>query len=182
VRERLERDGLRVQVVEEQARHCRVPYKRSPDFNRWTYASTMMQIVDARYGDADIVLVDRGPFDALAWNELHRSKDRETYAAALRAEAAQLVGLVVVMTVSPERAMERDGRAPGDPAGPILNPWTLRAINRAIDAAVARIPPGCGPRLVRIDTTCIDAATMLDRVRDAVIDFLSGLDPLSRPA
>jgi thymidylate kinase len=182
LRERFDRDGRGVLVVEEQAQHCPVPDKRNPDFNRWTYAATMQRIVAARYECTDVVLVDRGPFDTLAWNELYPSKNRETYAAALRAEVVELVGLVVVMTVSPEKAMERDGRAARHPAGSIINQWTLRAINRAIDAAVARILPGCGPQLVRIDTTRIDTEAMLDRVTEAVIDFLSGPDPLSRPA
>jgi thymidylate kinase len=180
VKEQLQRDGRQVQVVEEQARRCRVPDKRNADFHRWTYASTMQRIVEARYGGADIVLVDRGFFDTLAWNEWYRRSGKlsasayEAYGAALREELAELVDLVVVMTVSPDTAIRRDGRAVGDPGGSIINRGVLSGINRAIEEAVVRSQTGGGFRLVRVDTTRIDRETMLERVTEQVIDFLSG--------
>jgi predicted ATPase len=210
VRERLHRDGYRVQVVEEQARHCSVPCKHNADFNRWTFASTMMKMVEAKYQGADVVLVDRGYFDTIAWNEwFHRSgqlskRAYRAYGAALRAELTEFVGLVIVMTVSPDTAIQRDGRPAGDPGGSIINPGALTGINRAIRAAVDRSRSGAGFRMVLVDTTCTDRETMLDRVMEHVVAFvggtrdesgragalaagsgqlplISGLDPLSTP-
>lgn len=169
----LERRGLRVEVVEERARQCPVPDKRRPDFNLWTASATVAEIIAGRYSGADVLLVDRGPFDALTWMNWYQCigllQDQE-YEAIHRflsgPTLARMIDLVLVMTVEPLEALHRElgiGR-PSTP-GAIINSETLHRINSSIDAVTRGRRDF---RLELIDTTLTGEAETFDRVSRAV--------------
>lgn len=168
-----DRRGLRVEVVDEQARCCPVPDKVNPDFNRWTFSRTLTGIVEARYSGADVVLVDRGLFDGRTWMEWFRchgklAADRhEATDQYLRTEARSLIDLVIVMTVEPREALKREQTGgPRRTPGPIINRTTLFTLNEAIEVVTTSSFPDVS--LERLDTTHTDAAETLVRVSEAL--------------
>jgi hypothetical protein len=160
-------------LVDEQAECCPVPSKDNPHFNIWTTCSTICRIVEARYSGADIVLIDRGIFDALCWLEWYRERglpavESDVYESVLRASrfATDLIDLVVVMIVDPAQALRRDSAGqPRSEPGTIMNARTLEAINHSIGTVAER----CGGdfRLEAVDTsgfTQTDTLTHVTRI------------------
>jgi thymidylate kinase len=191
LRRRLEERGFRVAVVEEQARLLSVTDKRHPHFNLRTGCATILKIVEALDEDVDVVLVDRGPFDLMAWTGWFRrvrrltARDQDAFVACLQTSTLSgLIDLVLVMTVEPLEAMHRDGRTDST-AGPIMNRATLLGINGAIEVAVERNRCSREYLLERVDTTENDETVTLDLIDGIVgrhLPLLTGLDPRSTTA
>jgi hypothetical protein len=169
----LKRDGWHVRLVDEQAGCCPVPDKDNPHFNIWTTCSTICRIVEARYSSADIVLIDRGLFDALCWLEWYRQRGSSAMAPdafdnlLLASNAIDLIDLVVVMIVDPVQALRRDFAVqPRPEPGTIMNAGTLAAINRSIGTVAERC--GADFRLESVDTSGLTESDTLDYVRGIV--------------
>jgi thymidylate kinase len=166
----LTRAGWDVHLVDEQAECCPVPSKDNPHFNIWTTCSTICRIVEARYSSADIVLIDRGIFDALCWLEWYHQRGLPPAEPAVYESvskfAIDLIDLVVVMIVDPAQALRRDSAGqPRSEPGTIMNARTLEAINHSIGTVAER----CGGdfRLESVDTsgfTQTDTLTHVTRI------------------
>ncbi len=178
---RLKARGRRVGVVTERAGQCPIPSKLDPRFSIWTAARTLADLQEAQFDDKDVVLIDRGVFDALCWIDWYASKgalapaDQEGFAALLRAPVvARPIGLVLVLTVEPREAMRRHraGKPSASP-GSIVNAETLQMVNRCIESATMRHSDEF--TLLLFDTTSVNAASTLDRITDAVLDRYPGL-------
>src|SRR5579864_9222371 len=68
----LKRCGFRTQIVVERASVCPIRDKKHSNFNVWTVCTTLAQILEKtqdppRLGDPDILILDRGLFDAICW-------------------------------------------------------------------------------------------------------------------
>jgi hypothetical protein len=156
----LKEDGWRVHLIDEQAAWCPVPNKNSPHFNVWTTCSTICSLVEGRYSNADIVLVDRGLFDALCWMHWHQQRmqpvgmEPDVFEGLVRASkiVVDLIDLVVVMIVDPVYALRRDSAIhPRDEPGAIMNLATLQAINHSIGTMAERCAADF--RLQLVDTS-----------------------------
>jgi hypothetical protein len=179
--QQLEARGHRVWMVEERARKCPIPSKLHPDFNLWTAVTTVADLLEARHADADVILVDRGIFDALCWMDWYASngallsEDQKTITGLLRTPlVAGTIDLVLVMTVEPVEALRRDraGQPPSSPS-PIVNKKTLRMVNRSISNVAERhideFP------LVQLNTTSINQDRTLNVIEEAVFARYPGL-------
>lgn len=179
--ESLTEQGWRVHLVPEQAGRCPVPGKDNPHFNVWTTCSTICRILDGRYSSADIVLIDRGIFDALCWLEWHRLQGQSIGAepddhdglappskfATGLTDLTGLIDLVVVMIVDPAQGLRRDAAGrPGHQPGTIVNSRTLESINHSIGSVSAR----CGGdfRLESVDTSSMSKSDTLTHVKHIV--------------
>ena len=189
LKEYLEGRGLKVSVVEEQAGSCPLERKRHPDFNLWTASATVARMLDAANRKADVVLVDRGRFDALCWIGWHvesgsaaREDERVIDEYMRLGGLAEKTDLVVVMTVDPAEAVRRDvavrqresqgqvvdaavqGRITDEATRPcqIIDEATLHFINTAIGHMVER--RGDTFQLFELNTTYNDEAGTLHRV------------------
>lgn len=68
----LKRNGFRVEIVQERASVCPVADKRSPMFNLWTSCmsvSGMLAALEKEPPLCDVLILDRGIFDACCWFE-----------------------------------------------------------------------------------------------------------------
>ena len=68
----LRRNGFRVKVLVERASVCPVGNKYDPLFNVWTICSALAELSETISNspkDYDVVILDRGLFDALCWFE-----------------------------------------------------------------------------------------------------------------
>src|SRR6266705_538189 len=82
----LKRCGFRVEVVVERASVCPIRDKRHFNFNVWTACTTLSQLLEktqlpGRPEDPDLLIIDRGLFDAICWlrmmKRLSRIRDQD---------------------------------------------------------------------------------------------------------
>jgi len=116
----LKRCGFRVEIIIERASICPVRDKTHSNFNVWTACTTLAQILEKtqnppRIDDPDILILDRGLFDALCWLRLMERLERirpeecQVIESFLRlADWRKRISAVFVMTASPEDALQRE--------------------------------------------------------------------------
>lgn len=183
----LRRHGFRVDTVSEDARSSRVRDKRDPLFNLSTAMATGDQIIQATHGDdtSHLLLVDRGFFDALCWQDwllgvgaITRDEHDDNVAFLQQPRLCELTDLVFVLTVAPERALERDlaGRVTRR-SGPIMNMEALQLVNNSI-ARVMKHQDGRF-QCVHLDTTHSDQISILARMTFTVLKAMD--DSIDRP-
>jgi len=116
----LKRCGFRVEVVINRTSLCPIRDKTNSNFDVWAACTTVAQILERthnppRVDDPDILIFDRGLFDALCWLSLMerlkrvRPKERQVIENLLRiASWRKRISAVFVMTASPGEALQRE--------------------------------------------------------------------------
>ena len=116
----LKRCGFRVEIVIERASLCPIRDKTHSNFNVWAACTTLAQILERtqnppRIDDPDILILDRGLFDAICWLRLMerleriRPEERQGIESFLTmADWRRRISAVFVMMASPEDAMQRE--------------------------------------------------------------------------
>jgi hypothetical protein len=107
--------GWSVCVLRERAAECPLTMKGHFFFNSWTTTTMMAGLLEVVDQPTDLVILDRGFFDALVWLKLQQTRGQVT---AQQAQAfadfvlldrwGKLVDLTVVMKVSPDIALKRE--------------------------------------------------------------------------
>lgn len=169
------RHGFRVHVLTERAALCPIPMKGHLFFNTWCAASMLAELLENVETETDIVIVDRGLFDALVWmtlqerrGELAAEEARTIEAFLLLDRWRTLIDLAVVMNVSAEEALDRETtQRITRKGGSIMNPQVLGAISDSVDEAVRRY----GPRFAGI----VHHKTTGRRVRESSVDIASSI-------
>jgi predicted NUDIX family phosphoesterase len=107
--------GWRVEVLRETAAKCPLPMKGHFFFNTWTTATMLAGLLETVDRALDLIIVDRGLFDAIVWLELQRRRGQVSTEEAtafsdfvLLDRWRQLVDASFVMEVSPRVAMDRE--------------------------------------------------------------------------
>lgn len=143
IRHFFSRHGFRVHVLAERAAVCPIPMKGHLFFNTWCATSMLAELLANIEADTDIIIVDRGLFDALVWLALQERRGELTGEEARRIESfllldrwCTLTDLVVVMEVLAEEALTRETlqRITQKP-GSIMNSEVLAAISEAVNLA-----------------------------------------------
>lgn len=62
--------GYRVHLLNERAADCPLPMKGHFFFNAWTTATMLSEVLETYDTDVDLLILDRGFFDALIWLQL----------------------------------------------------------------------------------------------------------------
>lgn len=138
--------GWRVHVVKERAAECPIAMKGHFFFNTWTTCTMMAEVLETADREYDLVIVDRGFFDALLWLELQRARHQVDESEARIFEEfvtlerwRKLVDLTLVLSVSPATAIERETHDRILPRrGSLMNESSLLSFNEALDRATAR--------------------------------------------
>ena len=148
----LKRCGFRVEVVVERASVCPIRDKKHANFNIWTACTTLSKILEktqtpAQADDPDVLILDRGLFDAVNWlavmERLARIQPAERQVVEsfllLKDWSRRMTG-VIVMTTSPHDSMERErGYLPVDTTGSIMNEDVLRLMLETTRQTVERL-------------------------------------------
>jgi predicted NUDIX family phosphoesterase len=114
----LRRNNFRIRVLTERASVCPVIDKYDPNFNVWTACSAIAELVEILSNnskDYDVVIMDRGIFDALCWfNWLKQndSLDNENFDSLERFLVMRkwraAIDLIYVFTATPEVSLDRE--------------------------------------------------------------------------
>lgn len=118
----LKRNGFKTTILTERASICPISDKESPIFNVWTCSATINEINEkmdeantASEGNLDIILCDRGIFDALCWFRWLKSRDKmseEEYDVltqfAMLNRWQKNIDLVYIFLTTPEESIRRE--------------------------------------------------------------------------
>src|SRR5215471_11725926 len=114
VRHFFTRQGFKVHVLVERASVCPIPMKGHLFFNTWCAATMLAELLENVEAEADIIIIDRGLFDALVWLTMQAERGEVTKEEAHAIESfllldrwRTLIDLTVVMNVSAEQAIAR---------------------------------------------------------------------------
>jgi predicted NUDIX family phosphoesterase len=142
----LRRNGFRVKVLVERASVCPVNNKYDPLFNVWTICSALAELSETISNspkDYDVVILDRGLFDALCWFEWqashyyldHDSLERISGFLTLKRWRAA-IDLVLVFQASSDKSIDREYAALlTRKRGSIMREPILESYLQAIDIA-----------------------------------------------
>ena len=183
----LKRCGFKVQVVVERASICPIRDKKHSNFNIWTACTTLAQILEKtqippRVDDPEILILDRGLFDSIAWLEMMerlariRREEREIAERfLLLPDWRKRISGVVVMTASPAHAMEREqGELPVEGAtGSIMNEAVLEQFKANTEGACSRLAKYF--RIFEVNTSLpgSDKKKTAEKVAGIVLDLIS---------
>ncbi len=183
----LKRCGFRVEVVIERASVCPIRDKKHANFNVWTACTTLAQILEKtqdppRIDDPHILILDRGLFDSISWLtfmerlERVRTEDRKTIEKFLLIDdwKERITG-VIVMTASPQDAMEREKgflKVEGS-KGSIMNLDVLQGMLENTRETADRLKRDF--RLYTIDTSSGDTKNNPQRTAETVVDIVLSL-------
>jgi hypothetical protein len=140
------RQGFRVHILVERASVCPIPMKGHLFFNTWCASTMLAELLANVETDTDIIIVDRGLFDALVWLTLQRQRGELTGDEAqiienflLLERWRTLIDLAVLMRVKADEAIKRE-LAPriSRKVGSIMNPDILSGLERSVVAAAEK--------------------------------------------
>ena len=150
----LKRNKFRTVILTERAQVCPVENKKHPFFNVWTLTSAISKIIeylDQGSNRYDIIIADRGIFDALCWFEWlnsNPSKDwthlaDDTYLDLQNFILSDIwrkyIDLIYVFQVSPLISIEREyANLLTEERGSIMSEQVLSGFNSAIDSATSK--------------------------------------------
>ena len=156
----LARNGFKPSVLVERASTSPIRDKKHPFFNAWTASTTLAQMLEAGQtgGKDDVVIMDRGLYDALAWMRwLENSgkmstRDREIIDAFITLDLwVDMIDLVFVMKVTPSEALAREFKDQVTlKGGTIMNEETIRDFNGALDEM---LKDNGDSRFIEVDST-----------------------------
>ena len=161
----LKRCGFRVEVVVERASVCPIQDKKHFNFNVWTACMTLSQILQktqtpARPDDPDILILDRGLFDAVCWfavmerlARIRRAEREQIERFLLMEDWRRRITGVIVMTAAPRVSMEREkGDLPVEGSGgSIMNEDVLQQMLDTTRTTATRLAEQF--RIFEIDTS-----------------------------
>lgn len=128
----LKRNGFRVEIIHERANICPVYDKHSPKFNIWTACSSvagMLGVLDRKEINCDVLILDRGIFDACCWFNWLLSKgmmeDEQKVAIEtflLHDDLVNRIEIVFAFYATPEVSIKREyANLLTDKLGSIMN-------------------------------------------------------------
>lgn len=140
----LKRNGFKVKVVQERASVCPVTDKQSPMFNIWTACMSlagMLGTLEDKSSNIDVLILDRGIFDALCWFEWLYSYGKMDWQLKesvevflLQKEFVKSIDIVFAFKTTPETSIEREyANLLTDKPGSIMNPRVLQTYLDAIE-------------------------------------------------
>lgn len=179
----LKRCGFKTKMIGEKASICPIRDKKDASFNIWTVCQTLSDLlVDTQSppgaGDPEIVLIDRGIFDAVTWlrllERLKRLKPDERRAVeefVLLEDWRKRISQVFLLTVNPAEALAREeGLLPISVLGSIMNIEVLTQTKCNALQCAEELEPYFN--IKTIDTSKKDSAAVTRKVADMVLDSI----------
>lgn len=180
----LKRCGFRIEVVVERASVCPIRDKKHFNFNVWTACTTLTQVLEktqitSRGDDPQILILDRGLFDAICWMTLMerlariRHADRELIEKFLLIEDwSKRISSVILMLTSPDDALKRErGFLPVvNATGSIMNKEVLQKNRDTILECAEKFKNQF--RIYKIDTSAGETKDNPPRTAEVAVDII----------
>ena len=184
----LKRNGFKTIVVSEKASICPIADKNHPHFNLWTMCATIKDLIkylsvneNSQY-QADVIIADRGFFDALCWfDRLRDIKGLDSKSFAIIENFITMdmflnkVDLVYVFTASPDVSMEREyANLLTRKEGSIMNSQTLAEYKIAVEQTIGKYG-SLFRKIEKIDTGGCDQNQVGKEVTSITLNILKDL-------
>ncbi|MCB9653810.1 MAG: hypothetical protein H6729_06740 [Deltaproteobacteria bacterium] len=177
--------GYHVHLLKERAADCPLPMKGHFFFNAWTTATMLAEVLETYETNVDLLILDRGFFDALIWLELQDRRaqvtrqEKEVFANFVLLDRwRSLVDCTVVMKVEPLKALERERSTQiVERTGSMMNERSLAEFNEALADASQQY--GSRFSLIEIDTT--QASGSIKTCTDLLSDLLPMMESWADP-
>ncbi|OJJ17260.1 hypothetical protein BKI52_31655 [marine bacterium AO1-C] len=149
----LKRNGFKTTVLAEKASICPIEKKTHYYFNMWTLCSSITDLLPKILSDTkfDIIIIDRGIFDALCWLEWLNNNEHENnpylndeYFNILTEFASMdlwtsIIDLVYIFKAEPDISIEREyANLLTATRGTIMNESVLESYNLAIEQTLEK--------------------------------------------
>jgi thymidylate kinase len=181
----LKRNGFSVSIVQERASVCPVADKKSPMFNIWTACASitgMLGLLEQMDISRDVIILDRGIFDALCWFEwLSSRKALSAYHKSIIDEFLSLdlivnrVDIVFAFKVSPDESIKREyANLLTDKPGTIMSIATLTEYLSAIKSTITS-KDALFHKIIELDTTSMNQDEVGKRVTDQTLSTLKDI-------
>ena len=184
----LKRCGFRAEIVVERASVCPIRDKKHSNFNVWTACTTLAQILEKtqtppRADDPEILILDRGIFDAICWFSVMEHLARVRKNDRLKIEEflgmsdwSKRISGVILMTADPNDSIEREkGHLPVEgSAGSIMNINVLTEMRETILATADRLKGKYRIKTVNTSEKGFDQTKTCEVVADQVLDWIEG--------
>ena len=174
---------FRVKVIYEAASRCRLSNKYTPEFNYWTACDTIKQLLEGIDSKFDIIICERGMFDAICWSHVYLSDGSISQDEMHCLSKFYLfpfwknhIRLVCLFKCSVKESLKRERVGDNEFVGTIVNNIVLENINSAINKT--KIEYGSEfERIIEIDTTELSQ----EQVNESFIsDILTHLETLGK--
>lgn len=181
----LKRNGFEVEVIQERASVCPVYDKHSPMFNIWTACTSisgLLGILENKKISCDVVILDRGIFDALCWFEWLSKQDKMDESSRkviddflLMNEFVNKIDIVFSFCVNPDISIKREyANLLTDELGTIMNEKVLSEYLLAIDETIQKKSQYFNA-VKRIDTSIGNQDEISKEVTSATLEILRDL-------
>ena len=177
--------GYQVHEMRERAAECPIAMKGHFFFNTWTTTTMLAAMIESLESDADVVLLDRGVFDAIVWLEAQSlehqvsPEERQVFRDfVLLGRWRTLTDLTFVLTVDPETALVRENKDLLTPrTGSIMGSQFLERYNRVLRDVQDSVRHQF--TFVDVDTTVHDSPPAATHaIATALVERMSGwVDP-----
>lgn len=173
------RNNFRARTLTERASTCPLRRKDHMFFNVWTACSTLNQMLEALDRDDQIVIIDRGLFDALCWIHWLEKTARLTQPEKkiiddfiLLNPWRELTDITFILSVNPKSALEREFAGQlTKRSGSIMNESTLEQFNDSIESVYNK-NSNLFRRIIRIDTSDTDPVETVEKIAMTALQCL----------
>lgn len=181
----LKRNGFEVEIIQERASVCPVYDKHSPMFNIWTACTSisgLLGILENKKMICDVVILDRGIFDALCWFEWLSTQEKMDESLRqtvdnflLIKDFVSKIDIVFSFCVKPEISIKREyANLLTDELGTIMNEKVLQEYLDAVEETHKQKGKYFSS-VQKIDTSEKDQDTISKEVTDATLVTLKEL-------
>ncbi len=181
----LKRNGFNVQTLQERASVCPVSDKQSPMFNVWTSCATltgMIGVLENKNSMIDVLIIDRGIFDALCWfdwlvkkGKMEITQKRIVENFLMNNEFVRTIDIVFAFTVDPKESIRREyANLLTDKPGTIMNETVLSEYRQSV-IELYNNEKTSFHRVFKIDTTDIDQNEVGKKVTEDTLNALKEL-------
>lgn len=186
----LKRNGFKTKILHERGSICPITDKFNPLFNIWTSCSTIAELSSYLSPDPetqlkhyyDVILIDRGIFDALCWFhwQLHNDNlDQDNFSSLVKFltmnKWKQVIDLIYVFQSSPEISLKREyANLLTKKFGSVMNPTVLSTFNESINESFKKYKKYYR-KVVKIDTSELDQSIVGKEVTENTLKILEAL-------
>ena len=180
----LRRNEIRTTVISERGAICPIRNKFDPSFNIWAGCSGLVSLSEILANHSkyyDVVIMDRGFFDAICWfhwqkslRKLHEKHYYRFIEFFLSPRWISKMSILYIFKTDPEVSLQREhAHLLTDKPGSIMNAEVLQNFNEAVDQCVKLHGVHYGNKIKQIDTSKKDQDKVSYEVTKDILETLN---------
>ncbi|MCL2592043.1 MAG: deoxynucleoside kinase [Defluviitaleaceae bacterium] len=178
----MRRSKLEYKIIPEAAGYCKIKDKLSPMFNDWTFSQTLSLLTEAFNSNHNLVICERGIFDALCWARFHYDNgqlSQEEYDKSSSyfslSRFSEKIALLITFRCNVETTISRENtHGIVGAEGTIINNKTLAILKTSIDETYRKYSH-CFKQSIIIDSDELTQQEISSRFINEILIYLNDL-------